>query len=404
MKRLALGTLIVFGVLLGLYVLWLLRGPVLIFFLSLMLAAAVRPMTDYLPRTGLRGQIGVTGVYLLGLLLAGAGLLLLGSLLLGELQRAGGDFVRALEQVGQRWPQGTWLQQLLSRALPAPQAVLAEITGPQMARFAQAVLGTAFSVFGTAVDLLVIVVLSIYWTTDRVHFERLWLSLLPVGPRAGARDAWRGIEQQVGAYLRNEFLGSILVGGLLLPGLMLAGFSYPALMAVTGALAWLVPWLGGLFAMIGALTLSVPALVLVDGGRGVALAVFACVYTAGIFLAVDLLVERRYRARARFNSLLMAIVVIGLADTLGILGLVLGPPLAVGLQVLFEQLARRRAADESRPTPTIDDRLAALRRQIGAVGGNAPEMANIVRRLSELVEQTREVLPAAESPAALENG
>lgn len=396
MRRLALGTTIALGVWLGLFLLWQLRGPVLIFFLSLMLAAAVRPLTDSLAKGGRRGQIGVTGVYLLGLLLVGAGLVALAGLLLGDLQRAGDEFARGYEQIARRWPHGSWMQQLLARGLPASEAAIAQITGAQVASIAGAVLGTAFSVFGTAVDLLVIVVLSIYWTTDRVHFERLWLSLLPVGPRAGARDVWRAMETQVGAYLRTALAGSVLVGGLLLAGLTAVGFSYPALLALTAALAWLVPWLGGLFAVGTALFLSVPAMVLSDGARGAGMAALACGYSIVVFMAVDLLVERRYRARARFNSLVMAVVVIGLADTLGILGLMLGPPLAVAMQVLFEQLTRRPAADESKPGPTIVERLGALRAALAEVGVDSPEMANIVARLSGLVEQTREVLPDVE--------
>ncbi|MCZ7672142.1 MAG: AI-2E family transporter [Chloroflexi bacterium] len=62
---------------------------------------------------------------------------------------------------------------------------------------------------------LVILFLSLYWSLDRVRFERLWLSLLPPEQRARARDIWQTIESDLGSYIRSEVAQSLLAGLLL---------------------------------------------------------------------------------------------------------------------------------------------------------------------------------------------
>ncbi len=61
------------------------------------------------------------------------------------------------------------------------------------------------------------VVVSIYWISDRLHFERLLLSLLPATHRTRARAMWRTLEAGVGAYLRSELVQGVLAAMLLAP-------------------------------------------------------------------------------------------------------------------------------------------------------------------------------------------
>lgn len=390
MKRLALAAVIVFSVLVGLYTLWVLRRAVVVFFLSLMLAAAVRPIVDRLPGGEFRKHIGLAAMYVTFLVLAGAVIVFAGSRFLVDVQQFGADFGQAYEHLVKTWPQGTWLQRLMARQVLPPQVIQPELA--HAAEIVQTVLGTAFSVAGVAVDLLVIVALSVYWSVDRVHFERLWLSLLPVGPRAQARDTWRAVEDQVGAYLRYEVLGGLAAGALLAAGQWLLGFPYPLLLGLAGALAWLIPWLGAILALAATVALSTPMLV-IEGSSAALFAGLTCVYTLAVFGVVERLVERRAREKSRYSPLLMAIVLFGLADVMGILGLIVGPPLAVALEVLGQQMVRRLRGAGTEPRPSIDERLAALRKEIVTADVDSPELAGIVARLADLVGQAQRAIP-----------
>jgi predicted PurR-regulated permease PerM len=78
----------------------------------------------------------------------------------------------------------------------------------------------------------VILFLSIYWIINQIHFERLWLSLLPTGLRRQARDIWRTIEIDLGAYMRSELFQSLAAGLLLGLGYWALGSPYPVLLAL----------------------------------------------------------------------------------------------------------------------------------------------------------------------------
>jgi len=65
-------------------------------------------------------------------------------------------------------------------------------------------------VAASAVNLLIFsfaaLSLAYYWLIEAAHFERLWLSLLPVGTRVRAREIWRNAEGAVGAYIRSTVI------------------------------------------------------------------------------------------------------------------------------------------------------------------------------------------------------
>ncbi|HEX7972773.1 MAG TPA: AI-2E family transporter, partial [Anaerolineales bacterium] len=148
--------------------------------------------------------------YLMGLILLAVLLFLVLGPLLTELEQASNRLTDAYQQLVGTWPSGTSFQQAIAARLPPTDALLAAITGQESFKLAQAVLGVAQTFLGVVSQLAIVVVLSIYWSADRVHFERLWLSLLPARERTRAREIWRSIEKGVGAYIRSELVRSMV--------------------------------------------------------------------------------------------------------------------------------------------------------------------------------------------------
>ena len=142
------------------------------------------------------------------------------------------------------WLEGSSFQQALVARLPPPSKLFEAVTGDQGQLVLPAILGFTQGMGGVVSGAIVILFLSLYWSINQIHFERLWLSLLPSGQRKQARDIWRTIEPDIGAYIRSQIVQSLLAGLLLGLGYWLLGSPYPALLALTGALACLIPWLG----------------------------------------------------------------------------------------------------------------------------------------------------------------
>jgi predicted PurR-regulated permease PerM len=143
------------------------------------------------------------------------------------------------------WLDGSAFQQVLVRRLPPPGKLFEAATSSQGQLVLPALLGFSQSIGKLVSGTAIILFLSIYWSINQIHFERLWLSLLPSGQRKQARGIWRTIEPDLGAYIRGEVLQSLLAGLLLGLGYWLLGSPYPALLALAGALVCLIPVVGG---------------------------------------------------------------------------------------------------------------------------------------------------------------
>jgi predicted PurR-regulated permease PerM len=96
---------------------------------------------------------------------------------------------------------------------------------------------------------------------------------------------WRTVEPDIGAYIRGEVIQSLLAGLLLGLGYWLLGSPYPALLALAGALACLIPVVGAALAVIPVL--------LVGLLTSVQLSLFTALYTLVVLIALGVWVKPR---------------------------------------------------------------------------------------------------------------
>jgi predicted PurR-regulated permease PerM len=399
MKRLATATAIVVATLLAVGVAWRLRGVVLIFFMSLATAAAMRPLAEWLCRRHIHwtAALGIAylsvGSFLCLLIAASAGPVS------ADIERVSDDFTLVYQRLVTEWPNGTSVQRAAAKYLPAFDGAGSQ---PTIAQFGSRLVGLTLSVVETIINITLVVVLSIYWSFDRVYFERLWLSLLPVDRRGPARDIWQGVERETGAYLRSEIVQCAAAGLMLNAGYSLLGFPYPALLALVGAIAWLVPWIGALVAVAAVLAASVLAAALPGGPSLVGLALPASLWTIAVLSFLEFVVEPYLFDRKRYNAILVVVLLIGLTDWLGLIGMLLGPPLAAALQILGSEILAYRqqaAIDRAEPVRSLDERLSQLRANVTAIGEPRPEVNSLLDRLGALLEEAKTV-PSVDATAS----
>lgn len=389
MKRLAWFTLIILATLTAAILFWEFRVAVVLFSLSLAVAAAVRPMVDRFAARGVPRGLALLFTYALCVGGVIALVVILSGPLLANLQQLTRDLVSGYEQIQAQWPTGSPLQQSLAQQLPATSDLSQAITGPQGGAVLQTVLGLTMGSFDLLGQLLIILVLSIYWSSDQEHFKRLWLSLLPFQARARARDVWQNIETGFGAYLRSQVIQSVLAILLLGLGYQLLGLKYPVALALIGAIGWLIPWAGVLLAVIPAVWVGLAI--------SPVLGVLAAALTIGVLAFLEFVVEPRLFKRERFSSLLAVIVLLVLADEYGFIGLLAAPPLAAALQIVAGQLIRSTTRsmatppahpmDLTQPLSVLQARLASVQARLAAQTESPPELSNLVDRLTQLIEQ-----------------
>jgi predicted PurR-regulated permease PerM len=234
-----------------------------------------------------------------------------------------------------------------------------------------------FSYLGYAA---IIIVLSAYWSADQLRFERIGVSLFPVERRPKALHIWRMVEAGVGAYLRSEFIQSVLAGLVLGVGYWMIGLKYPALLAAWAAIARLIPWFGTLVAIIPFLFI----------GEILSFSVLlAILFTILVILFLKAIIEPRILERKSYNSLLIVLFVIVLGEAYGLIGVFLAPPLATALQIVIRELYplfARRYTRELRGMIKLRKRLLRLRNEIKDSASS--ETMQYMNQLQELVNQS----------------
>jgi predicted PurR-regulated permease PerM len=186
----------------------------------------------------------------------------------------------------------------------------------------------------------------------------------------------------VGAYLRGELIQSILTGLIVWLGYAAMGIRYPVLVALWVAVVRLIPWFGALIAVIPVLFIGI--------GTSSVLGILAALYTIFILLFAKLVIEPRFFRRQRYSALLIILFVIALAGVFGFMGVVLAPPLAVAIQIIFEQLY---PFPEQRYSPEALEKAREFRKRLMDIRKLLPEPIDrknvmLMNRIQRLVKRT----------------
>jgi predicted PurR-regulated permease PerM len=393
MKRLAFYGVVIAATLALLVLVWQFRSVVILLILSLVLTAALRPSVDFLVERGLRPPLARILVYVLVFGIIGLILWLISAPLLAELQLLSNYLIVLYDQTYQAWANGTGVQQAIVERLPPTDQLGELLGGPAGASALQLLFGVTQNAVTIVAGIVIVVALSLYWSADRSHFERLWLSLLPANWRIQARSIWQVTEGTLGAYLRSEFIQSLLAIALLVLIYKIIGLDYPILTSLLVGLAWLVPLAGFFFAAIFAFLFGLAS------ADGYTLAFTALLLTAGVLAFLEFVVEPRLYRRSQFSGVLTIVAILVMVEAYGLIGFILAPPLAVAIQVLLSHVvaAARRSPTASIQVESLEQRLADVTAmyangEAGEEGAIPPQIVNMQKRLTELIGEARDTL------------
>jgi putative permease len=385
-KKLVWFTVAVMSTLLGLGILWQFRTVVVIFLASLALAAAVRPFAQRWARQGFFLRLALTFLFVLAL----------GSFFLLIAQSAGAA-IREIRQLANTvavqdewmlpdWVQNSLKQQPLTIPVPPPSQLFAALIGDEGQLVLPAILGFTRGILGLVSGSFVVLFMSLYWSLNQAHFERLWLSLLPPAQRSQTRTIWHKIEADLGTYIRSQVIQSLLAGLVLGLGYWILGSPYPVLLALTGALAYLIPMVGVGVALILPLILGLLT--------SLQLSLLTVLYTLFVLIAIEVWAKPRLFNHRQHNPILTVAILIALANAVGFIGIVIAPAISAAVQILWSHLVVYRAVSGS--TLEIIDlqkRYALLSDTIQSMSKPIPTLVtSSMERLTRLMEKAEPLL------------
>lgn len=388
-KQLVRYSLAVMTTLLGLVILWQFRVVVIYVLISVTFAATLRPLINRLRARTLVKRLGwiVVSILILGIIVYS--LYMVGKVAIGEIQILANSISTQDEWTLPAWLQGTLFKQVLFSRLLPPSKLFQAATFGQAQAMLPAVLGFTQGLASTLSGIFIILVMSFYWILNKSHFERLWLSLLPSGARKQAREIWQTIEPELGSYVRSQVAVNVVAAVLLGLGYWIIGLPYPMLLAVIGSFAATIPFIGAAIAVIIPLVLG-----LLAGMQFTPAVVF---YTIVVMIALGLWLKPRLFYRRRDSPMLTLLLLVALADAFGLIGIIVAPPLALIIQIIWNQMISQRVVGaENVQVLDFKQRIESVWARINRMEEPPPpDVTNTMERLAQLIEKADPMIQAA---------
>lgn len=169
---------------------------------------------------------------------------------------------------------------------------------------------TASVLFGGALSLVLIVVLSFYLAVQEDGVGNFLRIITPVKNHDYIIDLWKRSQLKIGYWMQGQLLLAVIIGLLVYLILMIIGIQHALLLATIAALFELIP-------VFGPILSAIPAIVIAMGDKGL---------TSAIIVTAGYLIIHQFE-----NHLLYPLVVrkiVGVSPILVILALVVGFKLA----------------------------------------------------------------------------
>lgn len=230
------------------------------------------------------------------------------------------------------------LNQIVDR-LDQPASV-----SPDAAETAQAVLPVITNITGFVVSTLTLLVITFYYTMEKALLRRLILDQLSPETRVRVNRVWDDVEAKVGGWMRGQLLLCLIIGFIATVSYGIIDLPFWPLLGLWAGLTEIIPivgpWIGGIPAVIIALTISWEMGLVV----------------AGIILAMQtlenwVLVPRVMRGAVGMTPLAVFVAILAGTQLMGVIGAVLAIPIAATVQVILTDYLDMRRGKRSAADP-----------------------------------------------------
>lgn len=329
-REIILGTLLVGAVAAFFYFLIQFANVLFAIFLALTLSVALESVVLWLQGHKIRRRIGSILVYL-GLLVISTGVL---AFIIPMIVMQAGTIVDRLPE---------YYQSIRGQLIGSPAALIHTL-GSQLPAEMQDLFSTVMDmdseqgntspavsqILSVLFDLLIVLLLSFYWTLDSERATRFFLLQIPESRREGVRETISTFKEKVGAYLRGQALLCLVVGLMALVAYFLIGMPYAFSLALIFGIFEAVPMIGPVLGLAPAVVLAL----------AVAPEKILWVIIAGLViqqLENNLLVPRVMDRSVGVNPVVSILAIGAFSLLFGVMGAILAIPVTAVLQVMLDR-------------------------------------------------------------------
>jgi predicted PurR-regulated permease PerM len=339
-RKTAVATLVVLGIVALALAFWKLRVLLSLFFLGLVIAAAMRPGIEWLHERRIPRGIGLAIHYLA---LIGVVAFLLWLVVPRAVTQVGdalgGSVPTSTKELNTATRNSTGIKHTILRAV---QKRLEKL--PTAGSAVHASLSVTKAAFEVLIGIFFTFAVAAYWIFERDRTRRVVLSMLARERRRTVRDTWDLIDAKLGAFVRGELVLIAFVGTVLSLAFWAIGVPFWLLLGIFAGIVEIVPVIGPLLA--GAVAVAVGLTVSWQVALGAGLAVL------GVRLLEDYIVVPRVLGHAvGISPLVVLVSVTAIGLLLGGVYVLLAVPIAAVLVTLVDVIVRDKdPAEEDVPT------------------------------------------------------
>lgn len=327
----AVATLVVAGIALGLWMVVRLQELVVLVLIALVLTAGIAPLVDKLERRRMPRVAAILAVYLVVFLVFSAILAFVGTTIVKQgvvfsenLPKYITGARELMTHYEARYPKLKPLLPNISQMIEQAPSQLRSLEARALESVPQ-----VFGFLGSAISIILILVLSIYMLLSREQLRDSVLAMIPEAHRPAAREMFAEMGRRIGGWFRGQLLLAAIMGVVTTVGLLALGVPYAGLIGLVAATAELIP-------MVGAAIASIPAiLVALIGGSTFQLVGVIVFFIILAQFDSHYLVPRIMQKQVGLSPLATIIALLAGATLLGAIGAFLAIPIAAALSVFF---------------------------------------------------------------------
>lgn len=268
MTSIAKATLVVIFLYVGMQFIYSIREILVLFFVGLLLSAALDPTIDYLEKKKIPRGFGIMFIYLVAFFVVGFFISQLVPLVAEqtlELAKHIGDLVKNITTNHQSdIPFFDKIQPLLERLLSAVDQdtitqniqVALQNVGEQLKNIAGNTFTAIQVVFNGIFNAVLVLVLAFFMTIDEQGIEHFFVSIFPPRYEAYILAKSHAVKQGVGAWLRGQLMLCVVIGVMTYIGLLILGIPYAVTLAMIAGLFELIPYVGPFLSAIPAVLIA----------------------------------------------------------------------------------------------------------------------------------------------------
>jgi len=306
--------------LLVLWLLYFLRGVLIILFLALILMAALNPLVDRLERWRLPRALAIALIYLL--IFSVIGLAIWGVIppLVNQTQNLTSRFPSYLESL-------KWLG--VDKEVVYNQ--LNQLT-EQLGVISSGIIRTFVSFFQNLINIVVLLVISFYLLLERKNLGRYLLRFFGDNAEKTGIRVMDEIEKRLGGWIRAEIVLMIIIGLLTFIGLTLLGIDYALPLAILAGFLEIIPNIGPFISAIPAVLVALFISPLM------ALAV-AALYFLVQQIENNFIVPQLMAKECGLNPLITIIALIAGFKLGGVIGAILAVPVVLLIEIILTEIS-----------------------------------------------------------------